>query len=139
MRTFMILALCGLTLLGLRSAAAGQAKEKEARQSAEAWLALVDAEKYGESWDEAASLFKDKVTRQKWEQMAGSVRKPLGELQSREFLGAHYATELPGVPDGEYVVIQYKASYENKKSAVETVTPMLDKDGKWRVSGYFIR
>jgi hypothetical protein len=45
----------------------------------------------------------------------------------------------PGVPDGEYVVIQYEVSYENKKAAVETVTPMLDKDGKWRVAGYFMR
>ena len=28
---------------------------------------------------------------------------------------------------------------ENKASAVETITPMLDKDGKWRVSGYFMK
>lgn len=27
----------------------------------------------------------------------------------------------------------------NKKSAIETVTPMMDKDGKWRVSGYYIK
>jgi ribosomal protein S17E len=37
------------------------------------------------------------------------------------------------------VIIQYDSSFENKKSAVETVTPMLDKDGKWRVSGYYIK
>jgi len=43
------------------------------------------------------------------------------------------------VPDGEYVVIQYDSSFEHKQSAVETVTPMLDKDGKWRVSGYYIK
>ena len=45
----------------------------------------------------------------------------------------------PGAPDGEYVVIQYEASFENKASAVETITPMLDKDGQWRVSGYFMK
>jgi len=37
------------------------------------------------------------------------------------------------------VVIRYDASFANKKSAIETVTPMLDKDGQWRVSGYFIK
>jgi hypothetical protein len=36
------------------------------------------------------------------------------------------------------VVIQYDTSFANKKSAVETVTPLLDSDGQWRVSGYFI-
>ncbi len=46
---------------------------------------------------------------------------------------------MPGAPDGEYVVIQYDSSFEHKQAAVETVTPMLDKDGKWRVSGYYIK
>jgi len=36
-------------------------------------------------------------------------------------------------------VVQYESSFEHKQSTVETVTPMLHKDGKWRVSGYFIK
>ena len=32
-----------------------------------------------------------------------------------------------------------KTVFEKKASAVETITPMLDPDGVWRVSGYFIR
>jgi hypothetical protein len=50
-----------------------------------------------------------------------------------------YTKELPGAPDGEYVVIQFRAAYAKKKSAIETVTPMLDADGRWRVSGYFVK
>ncbi|MEW6571079.1 MAG: DUF4019 domain-containing protein [Nitrospirota bacterium] len=50
-----------------------------------------------------------------------------------------YTTSLPGAPDGEYVVLRYKTVFENKKSSIEIVTPMLDKDGKWRVSGYYIK
>jgi hypothetical protein len=46
---------------------------------------------------------------------------------------------LPGAPDGEYVVIQFEASFEKKKAAVETVTPMVDEDGEWRVSGYYLK
>ena len=37
------------------------------------------------------------------------------------------------------MILQYKTSFANKKSATETVTPMLDKDKKWRVSGYYIK
>ena len=48
-------------------------------------------------------------------------------------------TELPGAPDGEYVVFQFDTQFERKRAAVETVTPMCDPDGSWRVSGYFIR
>jgi hypothetical protein len=47
--------------------------------------------------------------------------------------------KLQGAPDGKYVTIRYETVFENKASAVETITPMLDPDGIWRVSGYFIR
>jgi len=50
-----------------------------------------------------------------------------------------YTESLPGVPDGKYVVIQYQTSFAKKKAAIETVTPVLDEDGRWRVSGYFIK
>ena len=48
-------------------------------------------------------------------------------------------TTLPGAPQGEYVLIQMKTDFESKKGVIETVTPMLDKGGKWRVSGYQIK
>jgi Protein of unknown function (DUF4019) len=68
-----------------------------------------------------------------------AVRKPLGGVISRKAKSATYKTSLPGAPDGQYVVIQFKTSFEHKKSAIETVTPMVDKDGKWRIAGYFIK
>ena len=60
-------------------------------------------------------------------------------LVSRKLKSTQFATSLPGAPDGEYVVIQFEASFGNKRASVETVTPMLEKDGQWRVSGYFIK
>lgn len=113
--------------------------EKAAIESAQAWLEMVDSEKYAGSWEEAAEYFKSAVTKVNWRQTIRAVRKPLGKTLSRKLKSQRYATSLPGAPDGEYVVIQYNTTFENKKSAVETVTPMLDKDGKWRVSGYYIR
>jgi hypothetical protein len=71
--------------------------------------------------------------------MAGSVRNPLGMLVCRKLKSREYTEKIPGAPDGRYVVIQYDTVFENKSSAVETVTPMADPDGAWRVSGYFIR
>jgi len=125
--------LCGSLVM------ADQKGEELAAKAALKWLALVDEGKYSESWEEAAQLFKGAVTREQWGASLSSVRKPLGKLVSRTLKAKTYATSLPGAPDGEYVVIQYTTSFENKKAAVETVTPMLDKDGKWRVSGYYIK
>jgi len=115
------------------------AQVQKALAASDAWLKLVDAEKYTNSWNQAASFFRDHVTADRWAQMAAAARQPLGALKSRQFKAAQYATHLPGAPAGQYVVIQYDAAYANKPDAVETVTPMLDKDGQWRVSGYYIR
>ena len=64
---------------------------------------------------------------------------PLGKVESRKLKSAAYTKTLPGAPDGEYVKIQYHNRFEHKQEAVETVVQMLDKDGNWRVSGYFIK
>ena len=113
--------------------------ERMAIAVAESWLELVDNGKYGESWDEAAVYFRGAITRGQWDQSLKAVRTPLGARVSRTLKSTRYMTSLPGAPDGEYVVIQFEASFANKKSAIETVTPMKDPDGKWRVSGLFIR
>jgi hypothetical protein len=119
--------------------AADQAAVDEATNAADRWLKLVDAGDYKQSWNTACSLFRNAVTADQWAQQVGSVRKQVGALVSRKLKSAQYTTSLPGAPDGKYVVIQYDSVFQNKSDAVETVTPMLDKDGQWRVSGYFIR
>ena len=87
----------------------------------------------------AAQFFRGAVTEDKWVDTMASMRKPLGKNVSRTLKSTQYMTQAPGAPDGEYVVIRFKSSFENKQSAIETITPMLDQDGKWRVSGYFMK
>jgi len=132
----------GMVILGLYfsyNSMASELKEAAAVEAANAWLALIDDGKYGESWETAALYFKNAITKEKWEQTLTAVRNPLGQLVSRYLSSKTYMSSIPGAPDGEYVVIQFKTSFENKKSGIETVTPMLDKDGNWRVSGYYIK
>jgi hypothetical protein len=111
----------------------------QAVAAAQQWLALVDGGKYAASWQEAAPFFKDKVPEKQWETTIAAVRGPLGEAKSREVLGAQFMKELPGAPAGEYVVIQFKTDFANKPGSIETITPIKDAQGAWRVSGYYIK
>jgi hypothetical protein len=113
--------------------------EEKAVASIEPWLTLVDQGQYARSWETAADYLKNAVDRRAFVKSLNEARKPLGEVESRQFLSKQYATHLPGAPDGQYVVVQYKTSFAKKKSATETVTPMLDRDKKWRVSGYYVK
>ena len=129
----------GLIPIAVAGVAAESEKEKAAVSAAHKWLNAVDEGKYAESWKESAAYFKTAVKKEQWEQSLQAVRKPLGKLVSRKLKSQSYKTSLPGAPDGQYVVIQFETVFENKKSAIETVTPMMDKDGNWRVSGYYIK
>lgn len=115
------------------------AKETAALTAAETWLILVDEEDYQSSWDSAAAYFKTAVKQDQWMQLMQQARSQLGKRLSRNLQSKQYRTSLPGAPDGEYVVLQFQTKFEKKKSATETITPMLDQDGKWRVSGYYIK
>jgi Protein of unknown function (DUF4019) len=116
-----------------------QKPEELAQKSAEAWLSLTDSGKYAESWQNASKAFRARVSRPQLVSALTGARQPLGKLLSRKLKSAIYTKTLPGAPDGEYVVIQYETSFAEKAAAVETITPALDKDGQWRVSGYFIK
>ena len=117
----------------------GRDKVEEAKRAAESWLCFIDAGNFTESWDAAAEHLKRIVTQDKFSQSLEAVLSPLGALESRRVKSTAYRTSLPGAPDGEYVVIQYRSVYRNKRKAVETITPMLEDDGRWRVSGYYIK
>jgi len=136
---FAWLMVVGLLLPVMYARAEDEDKTKAAVSAAESWLKLVDDGKFEDSWKESASLFRGAIKQEQWGQSLNAARKPLGKLVSRKVKSSSYKTEMPGAPDGQYVIIQFETSFENKKTAVETVTPMMDKDGKWRVSGYYIK
>ena len=133
--------ICSFILMSvfLQSLWADSIKELSAQKASESWLSMVDKGKYSESWQNTSSYFKNAVDENQWEKSLTSVRKPLGKVLSRKAISQNYTKTLPGAPDGEYVVIQYETSFENKASAIETVTSSLGKDGIWRVSGYYIK
>ncbi len=113
--------------------------EKTALAAAEGWLKLIDGGKFDTSWQEAAGFMKGKVTRQQWVQMMEMNRKPLGAASSRTKASTWFKTTIPGAPEGEYYIFQFESVLSDKKTYMETVTPMKEKDGKWRITGYFIK
>lgn len=140
MKNLMLFGLILCMMLTAGSVAAQDSgKEKAAMAAAETWLSVVDSGKYGQSWEEAAEYLRNALSQEEWVQALKTVRSPLGKCLSRKVIRTDYRTALPGAPDGEYVVIQFESSFENKKSAIETVTPMVEKGGAWRVSGYYIQ
>ena len=141
-KLFLLVMLPALLLMAINNAiaAGGKTKPEDAAvASAQNWLKTVDSGKYGQAWDQAAQYFKNVVPKANFEESFRGVRSPLGKVMKRSLESAKYTKTLPGAPDGEYTVIQFKTEFENKRESVETITPQKEKDGRWRVSGYYIK
>jgi hypothetical protein len=114
--------------------------ERKAEEAAKTWLTLVDAGKNVESYYATTTWFRYTVAKEKWDARLVNARRPLGNVKSRTLSQKKYTTDLPDVPKGVYVVIVFKTVFENMpknvRAATETITPMLQKDGSWRVAGY---
>ena len=108
-------------------------------EPAQAWLQAIDNGRYAQSWTNAAAGFQAAIAPEKWMESMQAFRQPLGSRISRKVISAQEMASLPGAPDGRYIVMQFETSFTNKKSAVETVTFMLEKDGQWKAAGYYIK
>ena len=106
--------------------------------AANAWVGLVDAKRWDDSWAAAGTLFKSQMPQPRWASTIAPVREPLGAVSSRALKGVTKSKSLPGAPDGEYEVVQFETNFANKADATETVVLSHEATG-WKVDGYFIK
>jgi Protein of unknown function (DUF4019) len=127
-----------LLMMFLPQAMTTQAQQKAedlAQKSVGTWLGLTDSGKYPESWDEASSFFKSKISKDFWTSKLQQTCSPLGALKSRKLATAKYIKNPPNAPEGEFVILTFDTSFDQLPSSTETVSMALDKDGKWRAAG----
>ena len=125
-------------LLGAETAS-GQETDPQALDAALECLSLLDNGQYGRTWDSAADLFRTAITSDAWVARITAVRVPLGRLVARQFKSSEPVTNPAGVPEGEYLVIRFTTSFENRESSSETLVLHHGPGRDWKVSGYFIR
>ena len=112
--------------------------ESSGSRVARDWLALVDGQRWNDSWAASGAIAKAKVTAAQWAAALQPVRQPLGPVTSRVLLGEAKASNLQGAPAGEYDTLRFQTSFANMQGATETVI-MVRQSGGWKVIGYFIR
>ena len=113
-------------------------KADKARLAAMAFLPLVDAGNYAESWQSAATLMQERISQAEWIETLTQTRTLTGDLVTRTEKSASYSTTAKDSPDGEYVLLIFDTKFQRAENVAEYVTVMLE-DEHWRVAGYFIK
>ncbi|MBT0586468.1 DUF4019 domain-containing protein [Alteromonas oceanisediminis] len=107
-------------------------------QEAYDWLVLLDNKQYQQSYEAAAPLFKQATTALQWQAAAEQARGSLGAFKSRKVASAQRVDNLPGLPTGEYQVIDFHSSFALKNAANERLVLVNNEEG-WQTIGYFVR
>lgn len=114
-------------------AAAATNPNPEVMDATRQWLAMIDHDRWDDSYRVTGSSFRKMNTVQVWTDVSEKMRASLGAMMSRTFLSEE---NLPAPPYG-YEVVKFRAHYANKPDAVETVT--LEREGgAWHVVGMII-
>jgi DNA-binding CsgD family transcriptional regulator len=112
--------------------------DPQALSSARIFLNRVDASDWDGSWEVAGTLFQTQVSAAEWAERVEPVRAPLGAAKSRKLTNVQRASSLPGVPEGEFQILQFRTDFAGREGdAIETVVMMQGESG-WEVNGYFI-
>lgn len=116
-------------------------KEKAAAATAAATLFLqqVDADRFVESWQLTAPATQEKIAQPDWVAQLEKLRALTGPLVQRSENKVVLSTPAEFSPEGDYIVITYDSTFRRKADASEIVTVMQEKDGDWRVAGYYIK
>ncbi|GAA0569359.1 DUF4019 domain-containing protein [Rhizomicrobium electricum] len=117
---------------------AAHAQQANYGDACNAWLGLIDAGKYDQSWDTASDYFKSKITKEQWAPMVKAVRDTVGPPLSRSAKSVTPTETLPAAPFGKYIVIVLSTKFAMNQSATETVILKLE-NGEWKVAGYFVK
>lgn len=110
----------------------------EARTVASEWIVLLDAQDWAASHEAMGEAVKAGVSVDQWRDTVSPVRQALGEFKGRTLADGERTSILPGAPEGDYALQQFKASFSNAPEAVETVI-LSQEAGRWKVVGYYVR
>lgn len=129
-----------ILLFGFITACTGEenSTNESPQSAAEAFLALIDQDKYQEPWAEVSSWLRSNSNAIEWAEHAGRIREPLGVVSHRAFISVELEDALEDMPEGNYAFVIFDTTLENSNSASEVVALMLEDDSTWRVIEYQI-
>jgi len=130
-----VLVIAVFLAIPVRVHASAEDQVDQALSASKAWVAQIDAGKYDESYAFTCEETRGRFPQDHWVDVLKALRRPWGDVVSREQLSHVYKPNGVKGLNGECVVVTYQTNFKNLSNATEVVVLKWE-DGQWRGAGY---
>ncbi|MEO6117885.1 MAG: DUF4019 domain-containing protein [Methylotenera sp.] len=115
----------------------GPLPKGSARETSDKYLQIADKVDEVIIWGEFSNAAKKLYEKDDVIDAFRTVRKPLGDVKERNFVGSQSSNHLAGWPNAHYRTFQYNTLFQNGQNKYEIVMVMSE-DEIWKVAGHTI-
>ena len=96
---------------------------KDANTVATNWFNHINSGEYIEAYDELSVELKDRATLNDWLRQISMLMQEFGNIENRIVTDTHFESEIEGLEDGFYVIIEYDVKYSKTRNHTESLLP----------------
>ena len=106
---------------------------REANSLGFTWWSQVNNDNYKEAYESLSIELKEKMTMEKWTSQMSNLMEEFGEIQNRQVINTEFKSEIEGLDDGFYVIIEYEVNYTKTRNHIEYLLLRQNDKLKWKI------
>ena len=106
---------------------------REANSLGNTWWLQVNNDNYKEAYKSLSTELKEKMTMQKWTSQMSELMQEFGKIQNRKVINTEFKSEIEGLDDGFYVIIEYEVNYTKTRNHIEYLLLRQNDKLKWKI------
>ena len=128
-----------ISIISMYSAAAQKYTDmyiNDANKVALRWLNDVNHNQYEKAYQLLSKEGKAKYPQETWISQINELMLEFGGSESRTVTQRNFQSQMEGMEDGFYVVIEYDSQYEDTKDHTEHLLLKQNNKAKWEIANY---
>ena len=109
---------------------------KDANKVAVDWWNQINTKKYVSSYDKLSDILKNSATVEEWTNQISILMDEFGNLESRVVTDIYFQSELEGLEDGFYVIIEYDVKYSKTRNHTEDLLLKQNDQLQWEIADF---
>ena len=109
---------------------------KDANTVAKNWFNHINTGQYKNAYDELSGELKDRATLNDWLRQISMLMEEFGNIENRIVTDTYFESEIEGLENGFYVIIEYDVKYTKTRNHTESLLLKQSDNLEWQILNY---